>query len=226
MLLFVSKDMSFSPERKAVLFEMLSDPEKAKEDFIYLLEWFYENAFSVIEPKLERMLPEVATDLKKEIEASGIKFLKTLIKNIDYTSYEVLERTVICPSYFSEFLVSNAAIPFVKEDMYTAGFRFTEVITIPKNQPETSADTFNALAHEKKLALIRHLSMGQSSGHELARALDLSNFEIGEHIDILREAGMVSVEKMNQMMYFSLNKEAESLKIGRALEDFIEVNEG
>ncbi|KUK81911.1 MAG: Transcriptional regulator, ArsR family [Mesotoga prima] len=68
--------------------------------------------------------------------------------------------------------------------------------------------------------------MGQSSGHELARALDLSNFEIGEHIDILREAGMVSVEKMNQMMYFSLNKEAESLKIGRALEDFIEVNEG
>ena len=110
--------------------------------------------------------------------------------------------------------------------MYTVGFRFTEVITIPKNQPETSADTFNALAHEKKLALIRHLSMGQSSGHELARALDLSNFEIGEHIDILREAGMVSVEKMNQMMYFSLNKEAESLKIGRALEDFIEVNEG
>jgi hypothetical protein len=106
MLLFVSKDMSFFPERKAVLFDMLSDPEKAKEDFIYLLEWFYENAFSVIEPKLERMLPEVATDLKKEIEASGIKFLKTLIKNIDYASYEVLERTVICPSYFSELVSS------------------------------------------------------------------------------------------------------------------------
>ncbi|MDD3461696.1 MAG: hypothetical protein PHW28_10400 [Mesotoga sp.] len=155
MLLFVSKDMSFSPERKAVLFEMLSGPEKAKEDFIYLFEWFYENSFSVIEPKLERTLPKVATDLKKEIEASGIKFLKTLIKNIDYTSYEELERTVICPSYFSEFLVSNAAIPFVKEDMYTVGFRFREVMTIPKNQLETSADTFDALAHEKRLALIR-----------------------------------------------------------------------
>ncbi len=60
---------------------------------------------------------------------------------------------------------------------------------------------------------IRHLSMGQSSGHELARASDLSNFEIGEHIDILREAGMVSVEKMNQMMYFSLNKEAVVLRL-------------
>ena len=35
LLLFASSNMSFSTERKAILFEMLSDPSRTKEDFLY-----------------------------------------------------------------------------------------------------------------------------------------------------------------------------------------------
>lgn len=101
-----------------------------------------------------------------------------LTKNTDYTRYEELKRTVICPSYFSEFLVSNASVPFVNEDMYTAEFRFKEVISVLKDKQEMAADTFDAFAHEKRLAIMKHLSAWQSSGNELARALNLSNYEI------------------------------------------------
>ncbi|MDD3680793.1 helix-turn-helix transcriptional regulator [Mesotoga sp.] len=221
LLLFVSSDMSFSTERKAILFEMLSDPSRTKEDFLYLLEWFYENAFSALETRIEKLLLRTASELKKEIRQSGERFLMLLIKNIDYTRYEELKRTVICPSYFSEFLVSNASIPFVNEDMYTVGFRFKEVMSVSKDKLEMTADTFEALAHEKRLAIIRHLSAGKSSGNELARALNLSNYEIGEHTAILRKAGMVRVERMNQMLNFSLDKGAVRREVGKALEDLL-----
>ena len=144
-----------------------------------------------------------------------------LTKNTDYTRYEELKRTVICPSYFSEFLDSNASVPFVNEDMYTAEFRFKEVISVLKDKQEMAADTFDAFAHEKRLAIMKHLSAGQSSGNELARALNLSNYEIGEHTAILRKARMVRVEKMNQMLNFSLDKEAVRRQVGKALEDLL-----
>jgi DNA-binding transcriptional ArsR family regulator len=60
-----------------------------------------------------------------------------------------------------------------------------------------------------------------SSGNELARALNLSNYEIGEHTAILRKARMVRVEKMNQMLNFSLDKEAVRREVGKALEDLL-----
>ncbi|MBN2219931.1 MAG: winged helix-turn-helix transcriptional regulator [Kosmotogaceae bacterium] len=222
MLLFVSNDMSFSTERKAILFEMLSNPERTKEDFLYLLEWFYENVFSTIETRIAKIHSKTVDEIKRGISDSGERFLKTIIKNIDYTRNEALERTVICPSYFSEFLISNASIPFVKEDMYTIGFRFKEVMAIPKEALEITAETFDALAHEKRLAIIRYLSAGQSSGNELARALNLSNYEVGEHIGILREAGMVLAEKADQMTYFTLDKETVRQEVSRALEDFLQ----
>ncbi|RLL92362.1 ArsR family transcriptional regulator [Mesotoga sp. HF07.pep.5.2.highcov] len=222
MLLFVSNDMSFSTERKAILFEMLSHPERTKEDLLYLLEWFYENVFSTIESRIAKIHSKAVNEIEREISDSGEKFLRAIIKNIDYTRNEVLERTVICPSYFSEFLISNASIPFVKEDMYTIGFRFKEVMAIPKEALEITAETFDALAHEKRLAIIRYLSAGRSSGNELARALNLSNYEVGEHIGILREAGMVLAEKANQVTYFTLDKAIVRQEISRALEDLLE----
>jgi DNA-binding transcriptional ArsR family regulator len=105
--------------------------------------------------------------------------------------------------------------------MYTVGFRFKEVMSVSKDKLEMTADTFEALAHEKRLAIIRHLSAGKSSGNELARALNLSNYEIGEHTAILRKAGMVRVERMNQMLNFSLDKGAVRREVGKALEDLL-----
>jgi hypothetical protein len=52
LLLFASSNMSFSTERKAILFEMLSDPSRTKEDFLYLLEWFHKkNVFRLQNPR-------------------------------------------------------------------------------------------------------------------------------------------------------------------------------
>jgi biotin operon repressor len=42
---------------------------------------------------------------------------------------------------------------------------------------------------------MKHLSAWQSSGNELARALNLSNYEIGEHTAILRKEGMLALRK-------------------------------
>ena len=80
MLLFVSNDMSFSTERKAILFEMLSHPERTKEDLLYLLEWFYENVFSTIEPRIAKIHSKAVNEIEREISATGEKFLRTIIK--------------------------------------------------------------------------------------------------------------------------------------------------
>jgi len=99
--------------------------------------------------------------------------------------------------------------------------RKCKAIDQTQDKLEMAADSFDALAHEKRLAIIRHLSAGQSSGNELARVLNLSNYEIGELTAILRKAGVVRVEKMNQMLNFSLDKGAVRCEVGKALEDFL-----
>ena len=65
--IFIAQRMIHSPSEKANILEFFEGPEKMKEDYIQLLEWYYENIFSSVEEDIRKLNKEKLEELKKRI---------------------------------------------------------------------------------------------------------------------------------------------------------------
>ncbi len=68
-------------------------------------------------------------------------------------------------------------------------------------------DTFLALADPTRRRIIESLADGESAFGDLAGQFDLSRPAVSQHLQVLREAGLVSVRKDAQRRIYRLNAE-------------------
>lgn len=61
-----------------------------------------------------------------------------------------------------------------------------------------------ALGEETRLRLLRHLFKGPLSVNEIAERLKVSQYNISKHLRIMREAGLVEVEKRGKNHLYSV----------------------
>ncbi|WP_366923500.1 autorepressor SdpR family transcription factor [Metallumcola ferriviriculae] len=66
-------------------------------------------------------------------------------------------------------------------------------------------DTFKALADKSRRHIIRILHNGDMTAGEIAKEFSISKPSISHHLNILKQANLVSAEKQGQHIYYSLN---------------------
>lgn len=91
-------------------------------------------------------------------------------------------------------------------------------------QTDILASQFKALADPKRLRIVNLLIEGVQCNCELGDQLGMSKNLISHHLRVLREAGLVDIERDTvdgRWIYYSLNK-AALRELGRSLEAFLD----
>ncbi len=65
--------------------------------------------------------------------------------------------------------------------------------------------TFAALSDETRRAILTRLSHGETSLSELAEPFDLTQTAVSKHVNVLRNAGLLTIEKRGRTRHCRLN---------------------
>ena len=79
---------------------------------------------------------------------------------------------------------------------------------------------FKALSDKTRREILKLLSNRDMSAGEIAEHFDMSKPSISKHLDILREAELVSSEKKGQFIIYSINTSVIQEVLGNFLEIF------
>jgi DNA-binding transcriptional ArsR family regulator len=74
--------------------------------------------------------------------------------------------------------------------------------------------TLKALADETRLKLIRLILHQDLCGKALAQQLGISEAAVSQHLNVLKEAGVVQAEKRGYWTHYSIEKNALEMVIG------------
>ena len=80
--------------------------------------------------------------------------------------------------------------------------------------------TFKALSDKTRREILKLLNNRDMSAGEIAEHFDMSKPSISKHLDILREAELVSSEKKGQFIIYSINTSVIQEVLGNFLEIF------
>jgi DNA-binding transcriptional ArsR family regulator len=69
----------------------------------------------------------------------------------------------------------------------------------------TTSDVFNAIAEPQRRHIIDLLAQGELSVNNIANALDLKQPQTSKHLRVLKEVGLVSVQKTGRQRVYRLN---------------------
>ena len=79
---------------------------------------------------------------------------------------------------------------------------------------------FKALSDKSRREILKLLNNRDMSAGEIAEHFDMSKPSISKHLDILREAELVSSEKKGQFIIYSINTSVIQEVLGNFLEIF------
>ena len=79
---------------------------------------------------------------------------------------------------------------------------------------------FKALSDKTRREILKLLNKRDMSAGEIAEHFDMSKPSISKHLDILREAELVSSEKKGQFIIYSINTSVIQEVLGNFLEIF------
>ncbi|MFO7883162.1 MAG: helix-turn-helix domain-containing protein [Kosmotogaceae bacterium] len=192
MLTFITKSTLYSTEQKANLLEFFNNPKKMKEDYIYFLEWYYENVYSKIEDEVKKSNKEKTKILKENYEKHGDDYLIKL----DFTSHEkVFEKKLYLGiSYF----LGMSSLSAMLEDggrIYLIGYDILEKPKLKLEDRTNYIEVFNALGNYDRIRILKHLlKEGDTEAAKLAKILNITMYAMENHLHKLSEAGLVKSE--------------------------------
>jgi DNA-binding transcriptional ArsR family regulator len=71
---------------------------------------------------------------------------------------------------------------------------------------DTLADTFKALAHPARLAIVHALADGPICAYDLSEIADSSASTTSRHLTVLRHAGIISKSREGQQIFYQLER--------------------
>lgn len=123
----------------------------------------------------------------------------------DYMRYEFVPVYFISP--YSMRLMNGSTMIYIQGLMKKG--------KSPEEQLETILDPLKSMADGTRLRILRMLYMRPMYGKEIADALGLTTATVSHHLDALNQQGLVNVEKVKQIKYFSTNY----TQLGRKLDE-------
>lgn len=215
-LVFAVDNMPVPARQKVVLLEILSDPQQAKDDFLYLLEWYKENIYSEVSQLAESRIKDSEKGFRKQIEKEGLQY----IERISGVKYEAKpEKIILALSYHYEFAKISAIAGETEEDIFVFGYRFVELADALESARTTSAPVFGALSDRVRMQITRLLSQEELRAQELLSTLRLTNAALGESLEQLVRSGLVTIIRKADGITYRLNRDYLHESIERFLSE-------
>lgn len=186
---------------------LYADLEETKNRLIKLISYCNEYYFSY---ENERWLAEQmksAEEMNTLLEKNGRGILKNTFPYLNEEMVDSTHLLVLSPSYFYHKASLTSESSTDSSLIYVYGvqhMRSADKKTVDENQ---LIEAFKILADEKRLRIIKHLNSGPLYGYELAQKLELSNSTISHHLSVLASIGVVSSTRVENKVYFKVNKE-------------------
>jgi len=216
---FVNQKLNFSSAQKWNLLQFYFEPEAMKNEFIELLEWYYNNIFSSDMDWIKNKLEKINDNYQENLNRYGTKYLENILgKLIDDPLTG--EQNYIAFSYFYETRILNSTLDN-GESFYLIGFRFPEIFAADEEGLLGSLEIFKALADETRLNIISLLAQKTMYGSELAEKLNLSNATISHHVSKLLMNNIIQAQKEDNKLYFKLNKNKFEAAVLKAVNNLI-----
>lgn len=216
---FVNEKLNFSSAQKWNLLQFYFEPEAMKNEFIELLEWYYNHIFSSDLDWIKNKIDKINDNYQENINRYGSKYLENILsKLID----EPLSgaQNYIAFSYFYETRILNSTLDS-GDSFYLIGFRFPEIFAADEEGLLGSLEIFKALADETRLNIISLLAEKTMYGNELAEKLNLSNATISHHVSKLIMNKIIQAQKKDNKLYFKLNKNKFKKSVLKAVDNLI-----
>jgi DNA-binding transcriptional ArsR family regulator len=216
---FVNEKLNFSSGQKWNLLQFFFDPTAMKEEFIDLLEWYYQNIFSKELEWIETKSNKINDTYQENLNRYGTKYLENILSKL-IDDPLAGEKTYIAFSYFYETSLLNSTLDN-GNTFYLMGFRFPEIFAGDEEGLLGSLEIFKALADETRLNIISLLSEKTMYGNELAEKLNLSNATISHHVSKLIMNNIIQAQKEDNKLYFKLNKKKFETTVLKAVNNLI-----
>lgn len=216
---FVNEKLNFSSGQKWNLLQFFFDPTGMKEEFIDLLEWYYQNIFSKELDWIETKSNKINDTYQENLNRYGTKYLENILSKL-IDDPLAGEKTYIAFSYFYETSLLNSTLDS-GNNFYLMGFRFPEIFAGDEEGLLGSLEIFKALADETRLNIISLLAEKTMYGNELAEKLNLSNATISHHVSKLIMNNIIQAQKEDNKLYFKLNKKKFETTVLKAVNNLI-----
>lgn len=120
------------------------------------------------------------------------------------------ENTLLIPSiaYGFSLSVGESFLIEPKRTYILWGVHILDADQVKRNSVETICSGLKTLSDRSKFEILCFLSKNQKAyGAQIAKAMKLTTATISYHMQALIDAGLVSVEKINNRLYFQVHKE-------------------
>ena len=208
--LISSKDFSY--EAKWKLTVLLEDSKNfLLKYFNILINSIYDlkNLFMIFEKDKNKFI----SDFKKELNKNE-NFLTEL------GSFKIDESTslIIYPSIidFRKILLLESTSPLIEINEVNVcylGYKFQELLTLSqgkKNEEEILLEKLKCISDKSKYEILKILNNKPMYGQQIAQKLNLTTATISYHMNTLALNKLVTINKIDNKVYYHLNKEEVS----------------
>ncbi|MBB6453362.1 DNA-binding transcriptional ArsR family regulator [Salirhabdus euzebyi] len=183
------------------------DVDNTKDRFIHLVQKCWNVYFA---DELEDIQKKQQESIDQLIREYGVKNRESLYRVFPFLNrdHAIPEDTVIisAPSVF--YYISSLTSSSDTDNMFLHLFGTEQpAFNMKGNMNEGELlESFKKLADEKRLKMIRILSIRPSYGHELAQKLEVSNSTVSHHLSTLSSMGIVKATRKDSRVYYEVNK--------------------
>lgn len=207
------EQVPFTSQRKWELLQLCNKPDFVLKKLIKLINWYWNEIFSVDAEKIEKSIIKQEKDLRQKLNKYGAEYFDLLmIKNRKRN-----KKISLAITYFGELGYSILFNDKENHEFYIIGYRHMDVFVERKHPLLSNVLIFKALGDETRQNMIKLLSEKEWYGDELAQRMGLSNSTVSYHFNILLLEGFVTLKRVDNRTYISLNKKRLEKSIKQAL---------
>jgi DNA-binding transcriptional ArsR family regulator len=182
--------------------------EETKRRFISLVQKCWNLYFT---DEVDEVVAKQDESIKQLIEEFGIKDRTSLFNNFSYLERDHAipeEATIIsAPSVFYNISSLISYTDSTNIFLHLYGIHQPEYNRKTTISEEELMESFKKLADEKRIKMIKILSISPAYGYELAQMLGVSNSTVSHHLSTLASMGVVKSTRKESRVYYEVNKE-------------------
>ncbi len=208
-LIELIKDCDISSEAKWNMYLIINNPEGYARDFCSEIKG-YLTIYSKFQRRMEGTKNKFNQGVEAELKEQGLSFIKAMKLFDDLESYDNIYVSTLMIFY------GNIVYDIKGNNLYVnLGLKYKETLDKyrGKSRIDNMVNVMKALGDGSRYEIISLLNEKQLYGQELAEALGLSTATISHHMNLLHTLGIVTIDKVDNKIYYKLNREV--------LKDFI-----
>lgn len=203
-LIKLLKDTDISIDAKWLLSCIINDSNKSLAEFCAILLQ-YNKKYPSLFKKEKAQLDKFTKEQKKLVEKNNESYVLKILENFLSKEFISNIKEVIVTTSFTQEIVIN--IEEKNKVVLCIGVNYKETM-VNRHSTEKHMLVLKNISDETRYKIIKLLLEKDYYGQELSKILKITTATVSYHMNYLLLAGIVSVTKKEQKIYYSLNKES------------------